>query len=146
MVRRLFAPLIATFVLAFASVGMVFAGTGSSVEITVTGIDGVETFTTSGDVLCPSGTSEDTFERFGGSLNSRAGTFHGYKTLTCADESGTFVITYDAATVFGSPQDQGGWHLVGGTGDYAGCTGGGNLVGIYIEGGIIDHYTGQVQC
>ena len=61
------------------------------------------------------------------------------------DGSGTFTITFDAATVFGSPQDQGGWKVVGGTGDYETLRGGGNLVGTYIPGGIIDLFTGGVR-
>jgi len=146
MVTRGIAALAAAVVLTVAAAGTVLAGGAGSVEIVVTGINGVETFTTSGGVFCASGTSENTFEKFGGSANSRAGSFHGYKTLTCAGTGDQFVITYDAATVFGSPQDQGGWHLVSGTGPYASCSGGGNLIGIYIQNGIVDHYTGRVHC
>lgn len=123
----------------------VAAAGATPTTIELTGINGVETFTTTGGLLCPDGTSENTFEKFGGSFASRAGTFHGYKTLTCTDGTGTFSITYDAATVSGSPQDQGGWKVIGGTGDYAGLRGGGNLVGTYIENGIIDLYTGRVS-
>jgi hypothetical protein len=74
-----------------------------------------------------------------------AGSFHLTKTLVCTDGSGTFTIRVHAATVFGSPTDQGGWSVVGGTGDYAGLRGGGNLVGTYVPNGIIDVYTGVVQ-
>jgi hypothetical protein len=136
----------AALVLALSAVGPVFAGGAGDVEITLTGIGGVETFTTTGGVLCASGTSENFFGHFGGSFASHAGSFHGFKTLTCDGSGDTFNITYDAGTVFGAPQDQGGWHLFGGTGAYAGCTGGGNVVGIYIENGIVDHYTGRVRC
>ena len=146
MFSRVAAMMVAAFVLALTMAGTVFAAGATNVEIVLTGINGVETFTTSGGVFCPSGTSENTFERAGGSGNSRAGSFHGYKTLTCAGSGDQFVITYDAATVFDSPQDQGGWHLVSGTGPYASCSGGGNLVGIYIQDGIVDHYTGRVRC
>ena len=145
MVARLVATAVAACVLAVGAVGTVFAAGARDVTITVTGIDGVETFTTSGGVLCDAGTSENVFEKFGGSGNSRAGSFHGYKVLTCDDGSGTFTITYDAASVFGSPTDQGGWHLVGGTGPYSGYSGGGHLVGTYLPNGIIDSYTGRVS-
>ena len=146
MIDRLGASLVAALVLSLAIAGGVFAASAASVEITLTGVSGVETFTTTGGVLCASGSSEDTEEMFGGSFASAAGSFHGYKTLTCDGSGDQIVITYDAATVWGSPQDQGGWHVVSGTGAYAGCVGGGNLVGIYIENGIEDHYTGRVRC
>jgi hypothetical protein len=146
MFTRFVAAAAVTLVLVLGAVGPVFAAGAGAVEITVTGINGVETFTTTGGVLCASGTSVDSFDHFGGSFNSRAGTFHGSKTLTCSGSGDTFTIKYDAAVVFGAPQDQGGWHLIGGTGAYAGCSGGGNLVGIYIPNGIVDHYTGRVHC
>jgi hypothetical protein len=146
MFSRVVAPLAAAFVFAIALAGTALAAGAQSVEIVITGINGVETFTTTGGVLCASGTSVDTFERFGGSGNSRAGSFHGYKTLTCDGSGEQFRITYDAATVFGAAQDQGGWHFLDGTGPYASCSGGGNLVGIYIPNGIVDHYTGQLNC
>ena len=44
----------------------------------------------------------------------------------------------------GPPRDQGGWNVIGGTGAYAGLQGGGNLVAVYTDTGIIDHYTGVV--
>jgi hypothetical protein len=145
MVARLVATAVAACVLAVGAVGTVFAAGARDVTITVTSINGVETFTTSGGVLCDRGTSENVFEKFGGSGSSRAGSFHGYKILTCENGRDTFTITYDAATVFGSPTDQGGWHLVGGTGTYAGYSGGGRLVGTYVPGGIIDSYLGRVS-
>ena len=125
--------------------GTAFARAGN-VEIVITGTATTANFTTSGGVLCASGWAEDNFQKFGGSGHSRAGSFHGYKVMHCDGSADTFSITYDAATVFGSPQDQGGWHLFDGTGAYAGCSGGGNLVGIYTDVGITDHYTGRVQC
>jgi len=123
----------------------VAAAGATNTTIEITGINGVETFTTTGGLLCPDGTSEDTFDKFGGSFASRAGTFHGSKTLTCTDGSGTFSITYDAAVVWGNPQDQGGWKVIGGTDNYATLRGGGNLVGTYIDNGIIDLFTGRVS-
>jgi hypothetical protein len=137
-------------ILALSVAGAVFAKSGGQVEIIVTIVNGQETgfeVVQGASLLCAGGTSENFFEKFGGAGPSAAGTFHGYKTLTCSDDSGTFSITYDAATVWGAPQDQGGWHLFGGTGELGGCTGGGNLVGLYPDWNtIIDHYTGRVSC
>ena len=70
--------------------------------------------------------------------------FHGARLLECYDSPNAFVITFNAATHYGSPQDQGGWRVIEGWGDYVGLKGGGNLVGTYVEGGIIDLYTGRV--
>lgn len=142
---RILRSIVVACALVIAIAGPTSARSASPVTIELTSINGIETFTTTGDVLCPEGTSENSFEKFGGSFNSAAGSFHGYKTLTCSDGSGSFQITYDAATKFGSPQDQGGWHVIDGTDDYAGMTGGGNLVGTYITDGIIDLYTGWVS-
>lgn len=130
--------------LAAGLVGTVSAASAVAVTITITGLETGETFETTGGILCPDGWAETTFEKFGGSFAGAAGSFHGYKTLYCNDDSGSFRITFDAATKFGSPQDQGGWQVMDGTGDYLGLRGGGNLVGTYIEGGIIDLFTGRV--
>jgi hypothetical protein len=121
----------------------VFAAGASPVTIRIEVIGGTETFTTTGDALCPAGTATTDVGHFGG--GPVAGSFHGSKTLDCTDGSGSFRITFDAATVFGAPQDQGGWHVIDGTDAYATLRGGGNLVGTYVEGGIIDLYTGRVQ-
>jgi hypothetical protein len=103
-------------------------------------------FTTTGGVLCPAGTSTtDSILITNRTGNGRAFTFHGVKTFTCDDGSGSFRIRFDAATTAGSPQDQGGWSVIDGTGRYATISGGGNLVGTYDDEGIDDVYTGFVQ-
>ena len=140
--RAIVAPLIAAGLLIAVFAAPVQAAGATATTIEVTGIGSVETFTTTGGALCPSGTAVTDFHFFAG--GERAGTFHLNKILTCADGSGTFTIAVDAAVVFGAPTDQGGWSVVGGTGDYASLRGGGSLVGTYIEGGIIDLYTGRV--
>ena len=70
-----------------------------------------------------------------------AGSFHLTKTLDCTDGSGTFTIVINAATVFGSPTDQGGWAVLSGSGAYATLRGGGSLVGTYVPDGIMSTYT-----
>jgi hypothetical protein len=104
-----------------------------------------ETFTATGGVVCSGGTATTDFHHFGGSQAGAAGSFHLTKTLECTDGSGTFTIRVNAATVLGSPTDQGGWAVVGGTGEYVGLKGGGNLVGTYYDDGIIDVYTGSLR-
>ena len=118
---------------------------GNNTVITLTSVSSGETFTATGGVVCPEGTATTDFKKFGGSDHSRAGSFHLTKTLDCTDGSGSFTIVVNAATVFGSPGDQGGWAVLGGTDDYATLSGGGRLVGTYIEDGIIDTYTGSLR-
>ena len=98
-------------------------------------------FTATGGAICAVGdiTTDEDDVHVGGA----AGTFHGIKALTCPD--GTFRITFDVGTHFGTPQDQGGWRVIDGTGKYSHMTGGGNLVGTFTDFGITDVYTGSVH-
>ena len=102
---------------------------------------GTETFTATG--FCPEGTAE-TFGFHPAGVGRAATTFHLFKTLTCADGSGTLTIRVEATAVFGFSGTIGGWNVVSGTGDYAGTTGGGKIVGTGFEGGIDDVYTGRL--
>lgn len=116
---------------------------GSKIEIVLSIEGGVETFESAGG-FCPSGTAISSDFSFAG--GGRAGTFHLVKTLTCDDGSGTLLIRVDAATANGAPQDQGGWSIKGGTGDWAGARGGGNIVGYFDRSvDIEDHYTGVIH-
>jgi hypothetical protein len=136
LLRPLAAGLIAAALLAPA------ASAASPVEITLTVVSfgGAETFTASGG-FCASGTATSSDFWFAG--GGRASTFHLDKTFTCANGTDSLTIHLNAATANGSPQDQGGWKVVSGTGAYEGIHGGGNLVGIYTDtGGVIDHYVG----
>jgi hypothetical protein len=119
-------------------------GAAGSTTITLNSFSSGETFTATGGVVCPSGTATTDFRKFGGSFASAAGSFHLTKTLVCADGSGSFTIVVNAAVVFGSPTDQGGWAVLSGTGRYASLHGGGKLVGTYVPDGIIDVYTGSL--
>ena len=126
--------------LALAPISVLAAGQTS---ITLNSLSSGETFTAAGGVICASGTATSDFDHFGG--GPVAGSFHLTKTLTCTDGSGTITIRVNAATVFGSPIDQGGWAVVSGTGDYTGLSGGGNVVGTYVADGIIDLYKGVLR-
>ncbi len=136
LLRPLAAALVAASLLAPGAT----AATKGEITLTVGAFGGPETFVASDGFFCPSGTAFSSNFRFAG--GGRAGTFHLDKTFTCDDDSGTLTIHLNAATANGSPQDQGGWKVVGGTGAYAGTKGGGNLVGDYVDGGVIDHYMG----
>ena len=116
---------------------------GGATTITVNSLSSGETFTATGGVVCPSGTATTDFRKFAG--GGAAGSFHLTKTLVCDDGSGSFTIVVNAATVFGTPNDQGGWAVLSGDGQYATLHGGGNLVGTYVADGIIDSYTGSLR-
>jgi hypothetical protein len=145
MFKRPVPAIAAAAILLLLAVTPAFAGAPGRTTITLDSFTSGETFTATGGVICASGTATTDFDHFGGSGNSRAGSFHLTKTLVCDDDSGTFTIAVNAATVFGSPGDQGGWAVLSGTGDYTGLNGGGNLVGTYVEDGIIDLYTGVLR-
>ena len=143
MTRFRMSALAAGAILALLAINPVAAAGATRVSITLDSF-ATETFTTTGGILCASGTATSDFHKFAG--GPVAGSFHLTKTLVCGDNpEDTFTIRVDAATVFGSPTDQGGWSVAGGTGAYAGLSGGGNLVGTYVDGGIIDLYTGIVH-
>lgn len=112
----------------------------------VFGDAGSEDFTTSGGVLCASGTAmtDPVFAAGFGRQGRGAGTFHLIKTLTCADDSGTFQILVNAGSSPNSSGTVGGFSVVGGTGDYTGLRGAGSLVGTYTDDGIIDVYMGRL--
>lgn len=137
--------LLAGAAVALAMAAPVSAAGAVKTTITIEIGPGGEAFTTTGGALCPSGVATTDGFRFGG--GGAAGTFHGYKTLVCDDGSGSFTISFNAGTVFGSPQDQGGWRVIEGTGSYVNLVGGGNLVGTYPSSGplqIVDVYAGRV--
>jgi hypothetical protein len=138
-----FTAIAATALVLALTVGSVGALGATKTTITLSSFTSGETFTATGDVVCPSGTATTDFHHFGG--GPVAGSFHLTKTLVCDDGSGSFTIEVNAATVFGHPTDQGGWAVLDGTGDYATLRGGGNLVGTYVPDGIIDVYTGSLR-
>ena len=137
--RRIRGAVAVTTVLLLLAVPTALAAAGST-TITLNSF-ATETFTATGGVVCSSGTATTDFHKFAG--DGTAGSFHLTKTLVCSD--GSFTIVVNAATVFGSPTDQGGWAVLDGTGAYATLKGGGNLVGTYVPDGIIDVYTGSLR-
>jgi hypothetical protein len=107
-----------------------------------------ETFTATGGVVCDSGVAvtDPVFGKGGGRQGRGVFTFHLIKTLTCDDDSGSFMIRVDAATAPTSPGTIGGFAVVGGTGDYSGLHGAGSLIGTSLsETEILDVYTGQLS-
>jgi hypothetical protein len=121
----------------------VAAGTAQPVTITLH-VDfeaGTEEFTATG-AFCPTGSAETTDNyRTGGPT----GVFHVDKTFTCDDGSGTLSISLDAVFQNNKGGTIGGWRIVGGTDDYAGALGGGQIVGVGTNVGIDDTYSGLIR-
>ncbi|HET9084708.1 MAG TPA: hypothetical protein VFN41_09930 [Candidatus Limnocylindrales bacterium] len=121
------------------------APTATTISIHIVfGNPATETFTTTGGLLCLSGTaiSDPFFQTFGGRQNRGNFTFHLVKTLTCDDDSGTFKLLVDAAST--RTGTVGNFAAGRGTDDYVGIHGGGHLVGTGFNGGLDDFYTGMV--
>jgi hypothetical protein len=117
----------------------------TSVTITVdTEFGYVGTFTTTGGILCPSGTTSDVVS--GNGFQGGVGNFHDQKTFACDDGSGTFTLHIEAHVFLGDPTDSGSWSVSDGTGAYAGLQGSGTLVGTYYPdfSGIQDELVGRV--
>ena len=101
---------------------------------------GAEDFTATG-AFCPAGSAVSDAYRTGGPT----GVFHVDKTFTCDDGTGTLSISLDAVFQNNRGGTIGGWRIVGGTGDYAGALGGGQIVGVGTSVGIDDTYTGVIR-
>lgn len=142
-VRAARATLIALAILPLGA-GLAIASAPGAVAISLDAnfVTGVETFSADGG-FCAAGTAttDDLHIVGGGSGLS----FHVVKTLSCSDGSGSLTISVNAATHAGAPGDQGGWSVVGGTGDWSSASGGGRVVGTYYDGGVIDEYSGVIR-
>ena len=131
----------------WAPIGAEAAGI-STITIVVSFAPGsIETFTTTGGLLCPSGTATtDGFAAGGGSKGNGVLTYHLVKTLTCENGDGTFKLLVDAARSPNSGGTVGGFAAGQGTGDFVGLHGGGSLQGTsFPDGsGITDLYRGHL--
>ena len=127
--------------LALAAAPASAAGGAIRITLDVNFETGVEQFTATG-AFCPAGEAEsfDTWVTGRGT-----NVFHLTKVFTCADGSGTLAIHLDAPFIGALGGTIGGWRVTGGTGDYAGATGGGHLTGAGSPTGIVDTYTGIVR-
>ena len=138
--------------LAFAIVGAVAIVAGpvaarSSTPISITldvNFDAESEVITAQTNFCD-GTSESEAWISGGGRNERGSlAFHVYRVFTCADDASSLTIELDAAVTRPHGGTAGGWRVIGGTGDYAGARGGGSIVGVFTETGIIDQYEGTI--
>jgi hypothetical protein len=73
--------------------------------------------------------------------------FTGSKVVTCSE--GTFTFQYRAFSYAGAPNAWGSWMITGGTGDYEGVNGAGQVEGTYVYDasgitGIVDKWDGKI--
>ena len=138
--------------LAFAVVGAVAIVAGpvaarSSTPVSIT-LDvnlntGAEVITDQTN-FCDGTAESDAWVSGGGRNGGGTFVFHVGRVFTCADDSGSLTIELDAAIARPHGGTAGGWHVVDGTGAYAGASGGGSIVGVFTETGIIDQYEGTI--
>jgi len=115
----------------------VSAGDGSvTITLDVNFRSGTEKFIATG-AFCPSGSAVSTQNSFTGRV------FHVAKTFTCKNGSGTLSIELNASG--NDTGTSGGWTVVGGTGDYADASGGGQITGVGSRTGIVDTYNGTIN-
>lgn len=119
----------------------VAAGGRTEITLDVNFGTGVETFTAEG-AFCPSGSAETLGSWATG---NGAVVFHVAKRFACDDGSGTLTIRLDAPFIGVRGGTIGGWRVIGGSGDYAGLAGGGQIVGTGTPTGIIDVYSGVLR-
>ena len=136
--RTRFASLVVGVIAALMlAVAPVSAGDGGvTITLDVNFRSGSGKFTATG-AFCPSGSAVSTEFSFTGRV------FHVAKTFTCKDNSGTLSIELNASG--NDTGTTGGWTVVGGTGDYEGASGGGQITGVGNRTGIVDTYTGTIN-
>ena len=142
---------VATLAVAVALVATATAGATVGTPVTISGqttFGSPGTFATSpGSGLCATGTTSDS--NIGqlsitGGQSGRHVIFHDQKTFTCDDGSGTFTMDLQVMLVVGNPTDSFSWRIVSGTGAYTNLHGTGSGVGLELENGVDDTYTGSV--
>ncbi len=127
--------------LALAAAPAAAAGGAVRITLDVNFNTGEEAFTATG-AFCPAGEAES----FDSWVTGRGATvFHLTKVFTCSDGTGTLELRLDAPFIGAREGTTGGWRVIGGTGDYAGATGGGHIAGAGSPTGIVDTYTGIVR-
>jgi hypothetical protein len=94
--------------------------------------------------FCDGTAESDAWISGGGRNEGGSLAFHVYRVFTCADGVSSLTIELDAAVTRPHGGTSGGWRVIAGTGDYAGATGGGSIVGVFTETGIIDQYEGTI--
>jgi len=146
---RILGALVGSLALLLAMTATVSAAGAPEVLTIVIDFETGETFTSQvGDLLCATGPAVSTQDHFGGNFN-QVGTFHLTKELDCGNGD-TLTIRVNAVGKFAQTggNTNGGWSVVGGTGAYAGYSGGGNIVGIAGDNDpvdLTDHYYGTIQ-
>lgn len=98
-------------------------------------------------LLCPTGTESELSVRVAGPPEGDFRILRVVKQFVCADGSGTFDVNLVVRLDLESSYTTARWNIIGGTGDYAGLHGSGELTGIPQNPGvtILDIYDGQLH-
>ena len=125
--------------------GPVAAGSSTPVSITLAiNLDtGVEMITDQTN-FCEGTAQSEAWITGGGRNGGGTIVFHVGKLFTCAGGDDTLLVELHAAVNRPKGGTTGGWTVVEGTGAYAGARGGGSIVGVFTDTGIIDQYEGTI--
>lgn len=133
-----------------AAVGLPTAALASapqpvSIANEVTFTDPDSTFSTTGGVVCASGTVTSTFTLFAGSQSGSHAQLLVGKHFVCSN--GTFDLLLRVKLNFATNVTQGTWSVTASSGALAGLQGGGRITGVPIVIGesIHDQYTGHMH-
>jgi hypothetical protein len=96
-------------------------------------------------LVCASGDAVDISELLVGGRSGSHLNIHIVKEFRCADESGTFILSFQAVVDFASGTATGNWNVHEGTGDYEKLHGTGKMVATLTGTGIEDVFTGKMH-
>jgi hypothetical protein len=127
--------------------GAASATTPQPVTMSVTTVfsDASDPFTSTGGVVCASGTVSTSFVLFNGAESGTRAQFVVGKHFVCSN--GTFDLLLHATSDLSSRDDFGNWSVVSGTGAYALLHGDGTITGTAVVPGVSidDEYTGSMH-
>ena len=119
------------------------ASTPISITLEVNLDAGVETITDQTN-FCAGSAESEAWVTGGGRHGGGTLVFHVGKLFTCTGGEDTLLIELNAASNRPRGGTTGGWTVVDGTGAYAGARGGGRIVGVFTQTGIVDQYEGTL--
>jgi len=129
-----------------SAMGPALATPRTDVTITAVVVIAMETgtFTTTGGVLCPSGTFTQDFVNPGGRCRSGTGHFVIRTNFVCDGGSSGFTAQLAASVILGTSSTA-NWVIISGFGEFANLHGAGKLTGVNVAGTVTDTHSGAVH-
>ncbi len=146
--RLVLGPLAAAVMAMLAFVGAAVASPPQPVTLSVLTMiapGAVDKFTSTGGVICSSGTATTDVRHFVGFQSGNQAQILLVKHFVCDDGSGTFDLLLRAKLDFATSDTVGTWTVIGGTGEYARLHGAGKLTGKGMGETVLDEYTGTMH-